>query len=135
VSITNQQAIDRALYELGYQEYGATADATDSADSLADLNSMMAEWRESGRDLNWFFQDTLAEVCPIPDWAERGVISNFAVSLGAVFNVALSAELVLKARSGLNAITRTMINLNLKPADMTHLPQGRDSGRNILTDS
>ena len=135
MSLTNQQVIDRALYELGYIEYGAAADATDGADALKDLNSMMAEWRESDRDLNWFFQDTLSEVCPIPDWAERGVISNLAVSLGAVFNVAISAELAVKAQSGLNVITRTLINLNLTSADMRHLPQGRDSRRNILTDN
>ena len=135
MSVTNQQVIDRALYELGYIEYGAAADATDGADAMKDLNSMMAEWRESDRDINWFFQDTLSEVCPLPDWAERGVISNLAVSLGAVFNVAVSRELADKANRGLIAITRTLINLNQKPADMTHLPQGRDSGRSILTDS
>jgi len=132
---TNQQIIDRALYELGTIEYGAAADATDGADAMTDLNNMMAEWRESGRDLNWFSQDTLSEVCPIPDWAERGVISNLAVSLGATFQIAPSAATVKKAHEGKMAITRTLFNLNLEQADMSHMPQGRDSGRNILTDS
>ena len=132
---TNQNIIDRAAFELGYHESGSTMGATDAGDSLVDLNNMMAQWRVSGRDLNWFPQDDLAEVCPIPDWAERGVISNLAVSLGAVFTIPVKDELAVKAQDGGNAITRTLFNLNLKQADMTHMPQGRDSGRNILTDS
>ena len=132
---TNQQVIDRAGYELGKLEKGASMDATDSADAMTDLNNMMAEWRVSDRDFNWFPQDTLSETCPIPDWAERGVISNLAVSLGALFTIPVKAETAVKAQNGINAITRTLFNLNLEQADMTHLPQGRDSGRNILTDS
>ena len=135
MSVTNQQVIDRAAFELGYTESGASVGATDSADAMTDLNGMMAQWRVSNRDFNWFEQDDLTEVCPIPDWAERGVVSNLAVSLGAVFTIPVKAELAVKAQTGLNAITRTLINLNLKQADMTHLPQGRDSGRSILTDS
>jgi hypothetical protein len=132
---TNQQIIDRAAFELGYIESGSSVDATDSADALTDLNNMMAQWRVSDRDFNWFPQDTLSAVCPIPDWAERGIISNLAVSLGATFTVPVKSETIVKASDGINAITRTLINLNLEPADMTHLPLGRDSGHNILTDS
>jgi len=132
---TNQQIVDRAGYELGMIEYGAALDATDGADAMTDLNNMMAEWRESGRDLNWFSQNDLTEVCPIPDWAERGVISNLAISLSAKFNIAPSQALVIKASNGKQVITRTLFNLNLNQADMSHLPQGRDSGRSILTDS
>ena len=132
---TNQEIIDRAAFELGYIESGSSVGATDSADALTDFNGMMSEWRESDRDFNWFSQDTLSEVCPIPDWSERGVVSNLAVSLGAVFTIPVKPDLAAKAHKGLNVITRTLINLNLKQADMTHLPQGRDSGRNILTDS
>jgi hypothetical protein len=135
MSITNQQAIDRAAFELGYIESGSSVGATDGADALNDFNSMMAQWRVSNRDFNWFVQDDLTEVCPIPDWAESGVISNLAVSLGAVFTIPVKGELAKKAQEGITAITRTLINLNLKPAAMDHLPQGRDSGRSILTDS
>jgi hypothetical protein len=135
MSITNQQVIDRAAFELGYIESGESVGATDSADALNDFNSMMALWRVSGRDLNWFSQDDLTAVCPIPDWSEQGVISNLGVSLAAVFTVPVKTELAVKSRTGLNAITRALINLNLQPADMTNLPQGRNSGRSILTDS
>ena len=132
---TNQQIIDRAAFELGYIEAGESVGSTDAADAMVDLNNMMAEWRVSNRDFNFFAQDDLTAVCPIPDWSERGVISNLAVSLGALFTVPVKAETVKKASDGINAITRTLINLNMKQADMTHMPQGRDSGRNILTDS
>jgi len=135
VSQTNQQIIDRALVALGVIEAGESANSTDSASSLADLNSMMAEWRESGRDLNWFSQDTLSDTCPIPDWAEIGVIHGLAVSLAAVFKAPITQGLAVKATNGVNGITRTLFNLNLEQADMSHMPQGRDSGRNILTDS
>jgi len=132
---TNQQIIDRALIEIDVIEAGESANATDSASSLADFNNMMAQWRESGRDLNWFPQDTLSETCPIPDWSETGVISGLAISLAAVFSAKVTPEVAVKAKTGVNMITRTLFNLNLKQADMTHLPQGRDYGRNILTDA
>jgi len=132
---TNQQIIDRALIEASIIESGQSGNAQDSADSMTELNGMMFEWRESGRDINWFSQDTLSETCPIPDWSERGIVSNLAVSLCSVFRVPISRDLGDKARKGLEAITRTLFNLNLEQADMSHLPQGRDSGRNILTDS
>ena len=96
---------------------------------------MMAEWRENGKDMNWFSQDDLTETCPIPDWAERGVISNLAVSLGALFDVMPSQQLMLKANRAGSSITSVLFNLNLKQADMTHMPQGRSKGRNILTDA
>jgi hypothetical protein len=132
---TNQAIVDRAGQELGYIGKGDALDATDAADALADLNSMMAEWRENGKDLNWFSQDDLTETCPIPDWAERGVISNLAVSLGALFDVMPSQQLMLKADRASDSISRVVFNLNLKQADMTHMPQGRAKGRNILTDA
>ena len=132
---TNQQVVDRAAQELGYIEYGAALDATDGADAMRDLNNMMAGWAVSDRDLNFFPQDTLSEVCPLPPWAEGSVISALAISLGAVFNVEPSRSTYTKGRDGEKLVTRTLINLNLKPADMRHMPQGRVSGRNILTDT
>ena len=62
---TNQQIIDRALVEIDVIEAGQSANTTDSADALVDFNNMMAEWRESDRDLNWFPQDDLTATCPI----------------------------------------------------------------------
>ena len=130
---TNQQYIDRALGELELVEAGASADATDSADAMAFMNHMVAGWSVSDIDFNWFPQDTLGDTPPIPDWAEGAVISNLAVYLSVPFNAQVSQMLYTKAEDGMNLILRTMLNLNLEQADMTHLPQGSNTTRNILT--
>lgn len=134
---TNQEAIDRALYELGFHEYGASADATDSADALAALNAMMHEWTNRSMDFNWFTQDTLGDTLPIPVWAESGVISNLALKLGAVFNIEPTRSCVLKAKTGRRTIGNTLITQGLDNADMTHLPmgEGREARYSIETDS
>lgn len=134
---TNQQIIDRALYELGFHEYGASADATDSGDALNALNDMMHEWSERSMDLNWFTQDTLGDTTPIPKWAQSGVISNLAVELEAVFNIAAPAGTHRKALRGKQTIANTLINQDLDNTDMSHLPlgDGRQSRYDIETDN
>lgn len=134
---TNQQTIDRALYELGYQEYGASADATDSGDALNAFNDMMAMWRHQDRDFNWFSQDTLGDTTPLPDWAQGGVQTCLAMRLSTVFNVAPSQQLVKDEYTAKRFLTNTLINLNLENTDMSHLPQGSGvTGRyDINTDS
>lgn len=131
---TNQNILDAAAYELGYIDYGASLDATDSATALSTYNDMMHEWGEGSKDFNWFTQDTLADDSPIPKWAESGIKSNLAVRLGAVFVVSVTAETAKKARDGEKVINRTLINLRLTGADMSHLPGGMNSHR-IETDT
>ena len=131
---TNQDAIDKALYELGVLEYGASADATDSADVLLDLNNMMAAWEVRDIDLNWFPQDTLTATLPVPKWAEKGVISNLAMDVAATFNVMPSQQLIKKAVDGMKAISNRSMNDKIQKADMTHL--GNPGGRwDIGTDT
>ena len=136
MSRTNQQIIDQALYELGYQSYGATADATDAADALNALNQMMEEWKHAGRDLNWFTQDTLADACPIPKYAERAVVSSLAMDCGALFNVSPSQSLAMKQSEAKRVLTTWLLNAKLDNTDMSHLPMGQgNSGRyDINTD-
>lgn len=134
---TNQQVIDRALYKLGYLEYGAAADATDAGDALNVFNDMMHEWKQRSMDFNWFTQDTLGDTAPIPKWALNGVISNLAVRLGSEFNVAVTGELAQESVIGKRTIANTLINLGLETTDMSHLPQGSgvSSRYDINTDS
>ena len=132
---TNQNIIDKALYNLGYIEYGANADATDAADALDDLNIMMAQFEQQDMDLNWFPQDTLSATCPIPRWAERGIAANLALELAATFNVAPTPSLVKKADEGMEAILNTLINNKLTGLDMSHLPQGDNYRYDIDTDN
>lgn len=121
---TNQQTIDRALYELGYQEYGASADATDSGDALNAFNDMMHRWKYQSRDFNWFTQDTLADTTPLPKWAQGAVQTCLAMRLSTVFNVAPSRQLVVDENTARRFIGNTLINLNLENTDMSHMPQG-----------
>jgi len=134
---TNQQIIDRAAFELGYIESGASVGSTDSADALVALNSMMAEWRNRSMDFNWFTQDTLSDTIPVPLWAESGIASNLGVVLGAVFTIQPTFALVDKAKTGRRTIGNTLITQGLDNADMSHLPmgEGRQSRYSIETDS
>lgn len=121
---TNQQIIDRALYELGFHEYGASADSTDSGDALDALNDLMHEWKYSSKDFNWFTQDTLSDTAPLPKWAVKGVISSLGLRLATKFNITPSAQLYADAKEGEKVIARTLINLGLDNADMSHMPMG-----------
>lgn len=133
---TNQSIIDKALSALGVIESSDTADATDSADALVDLNNMMAQWRVSDKDLDWFPQDDLTATIPIPDWAEDAVSMNLAVKCSTTFRSPVTPDLGRQATEGRNLVARTLINLNLDQADMTHLPQGEGRfGRSILSDT
>ena len=134
---TNQESIDRALYKLGYIEYGAAADATDAADALIVMNDLMHELGQRDMDFNWFTQDTLADTFPVPKWANNGVIAMLAVRLGSEFNVKVSQELMLEATTGERTIANTLINQGLDNTDMTHLPmgQGSESRYDINTDN
>lgn len=134
MSITNQAVINQALNELGLLDVGSTANSTDSGAALLVLNQMLAEWSlVKDIDLHFPPQDTLADVCPIPTWAEKGVISNLAVECASTFGAPISNELAGKAIGGRNAIAVTLINLKLKKADMSHIATG--TGRyNINTD-
>ena len=133
--MTNIQIITKALQEIGLVAEGEEPTGEQGFDALDALNQMMAEWAVSDRDLNFPPQDTLSATCPIPAWAEDGVISNLAVNCCSIFRVPATGVLVDRANTGLNTITRTLINLNLEGADMSHLPRGTLSYWNIETGS
>ena len=136
MTITNQALIDQALGQLGIVENSEAASATDSADTMTYLNQMMAEWKVSGKDLDFFAQDDLTDTCPIPDWAEHAVMNNLARYVAPLFRVPLPQEVAVLAAQGDNVISRTLFNLNLDQADMRHMAQGEGRyGNSILTDS
>ena len=135
--MTNQQAIDRALYLLGFHEYGASADATDSADALSSLNEMMYQWKTEDRDFDWFEQDDLTDTVPVPKWSDRAVIYNLAIELAAKFNIQPTATVVTVADDSKRSITRHLMNTKIQGADMSHLPygDGRNGRYNINSDT
>ena len=133
--MTNQELIDRSFMLLRMIESSDSGNSTDSADAMSVLNEMMAEWAISSRDFNFFPQDTLGATVPLPEWAIAGVIANLAVMCGPVFEAKVTADVYAKADAGKKVITRTLINLALEPAYMTHLMQGRFSVTQLLTDA
>ena len=135
MSMTNQQVVDRAGFELGIVEGGDSLNATDSADALRVLNQMMAEWAVLDKDFNWPPQDTLSDTAPIPIWAETGIISNLGVTMGPTFRAPVTQDLADKARKGKRTIGNTMVNLALEGADMSHLPLGEQWRYDIETNS
>ena len=132
--MTVQELINQALYNLGYLEYGASADATDSADALRVMNQMLAEWEWAGKDLNWFSQDDLTATMPIPVWAERAAMTGLAIDLAGEFDVVPTQALYTKFDESRQTLTNRLINTALNPSRMDHLPRG--SGHwDISTDS
>ena len=132
---TNQQIINQALLDLQVLESGQSPTADESSDMLTLLNQMMATWAVSDRNLNFPPQDTLSDTCPIPRWAEKGVVASLAIDAAPSFQAIVSPGLSQKYIDGMNVITRTLINQKLDNTDMSHLPQGSSSYRwDINTD-
>ncbi len=119
----NQAVIDQALGELGVLEAGSSANAIDSASALTTLNQMMSAWAQNDKDFNWFAQDDLSATCPIPDWAEEGLVSNLAIKLSAPFRSPVTIELAAKAAEGEETIVRALINYSIEPIN-ANLPYG-----------
>lgn len=131
---TNQAIINAALQELGVIESGEDANATDSATALNTLNNMMEVWRETGRDLNWFPQDTLTDEAPLERWVLEGVVSCLAIELAPNFRSPITGDLVAKAMRNERAITNRLMNTDLTGSDMSHMPQGERYRYDIETD-
>ena len=134
--MTNQDVINSALFELMAISQGQTPQATESADMLAKLNQMMAAWAMQDKDIGFPPQTVLTASCPIPVWAEMGVICNLAIYAASSFvNGVVTNTLLSKADEGMRLIGNKLISLNRQPSDMSHLPMGRGRWRhNITTD-
>jgi len=135
MSITNNEVINKALTELKIVASGEAATAQDAADMLDILNGLMAEWQELDINFNWFPQSVLSDTCPIPTWAEQGVISNLAVTGSPAMQATITTELAVKATNGISAIQTIIMNQNLEPAGRGNLPYGSGNFRyNINSD-
>jgi len=136
MSMTNQQVIDDAFFDIKIIESGDSASATFSADGMKKLNQMMAAWKESDKDLQFFPQDTLGDTCPIPIWAEQAVIKNLAIKLAPAYSAPVTQLMVKEANDGESLVARTIINNQLEGSDLSTMPQGSGvNNNNILTDT
>lgn len=134
MSITNVQVITAALTELRLVPEGESATGQQGLDGLRALNQMMAAWANLDMDLQFPPQDTLSDVCPIPIWAEEGVISNLAVKLAPLMQAPISPELAVKASTTHNDLAVILMRQNMREADTDHMPRGTGYRGNILTD-
>ena len=124
--MTNQDAIDQAMFYAGILSAGDSANATDSADMLTQLNQMMAAWSVDSKDLQFPPQDTLTDTFPVPAWAESGVIANLGIRACTLFEMTVTQQLAVLASEGYKLIAKTLINKGLEPRDMSHMPQGSE---------
>jgi hypothetical protein len=85
----------------------------------------MASLSTEDIDIGYFTQDSTTDDCPIPEWAERGVISLLAQELLAIYP---SAQVIPRVTdddsNGVNVIRRMCLNQKLTGQDTSYLGLG-----------
>lgn len=135
---TNIEVISDALRELNVISEVASASAEQGAHGLRKLNEMMETWTENDIEIGYFKQSSTTDDCPVPEWALKGVKAALSIDLAPTYGATVSAELAKKLEDGFGTIQRKCMVEKMRPADMSHMPQGEGKfyreGR-ILTDS
>jgi len=125
---TNVAIITRSLRLLGVLSEGETASADQGSECLQHLNMMLEQWTENDIELGYFAQTSTAADCPIPLWAESGVVSKLAQRLQAIYPAGTLAPWVMNdSENGYGTIARRCLLALLQPSDMSHMPQGAGS--------
>jgi hypothetical protein len=137
MSITNVEIIGDALRELGVISEIQTPSAEQGAHALRKLNQMMAEWKDVKVDLGYYAQDTMSDTCPIPEYAENGVLTQLALRLAPNYGAQVPPELAIAANTGWTVIFSRMVNQNTNEVNRYNRPRGSGNtwGSNILTDA
>lgn len=122
---TNLEIITDALRGLNVIDETETPSAEQGSFCLRQLNQMLSAWKDAdGIDLGYFEQSSTAATCPIPAWAEAGVWAKLALRVASQFGAQVPLGTIAAADEGYTTILRTVMNLKLEGADMSHLPQG-----------
>jgi hypothetical protein len=124
VSYPNVDLVTDALRELGVLTEIQTASAEQGEHALRKLNQMMAEWHDSGIDLGYFDQTVLSDACPIPQYAENGVMTHLAARLAANYGQTVSTELAASLMAGYDMIVRIAVSGALPVHTMQNRPCG-----------
>lgn len=130
---TNTEIITDALRLLKVLAEGETPSAEQASDALRRMNQMLATWEVDGVVLGYFAQSDSTTTCPVPDWAEKGVMGMLAIELAPEYGAQISQEAAKVADDGYSLILRRVMTLAMKGADMSHLGAGVWRF-NILTD-
>lgn len=135
---TNLDLVTGALRLLGVVGETDTPSAEQGRDSLVVLNNMLELWTEDEIQLGWFEQTSTTADAPLPKWAHMGVKAKLAQALQAVYPASSLAPWVFDdSLNGYGTILRKCIVEQLKPADMSSMPNGSGkfgSGYDITTD-
>jgi len=122
---TNVVIIGDALRLLGVVAEGQSVSAEQGSNALRALNQMMERWTEDRIGLGYFAQSSTTDTCPIPAWAEQGVISKLAQRLMADYPSTQPPAWVLSdSENGYGTIARKCMVERMKPARMDHMPAG-----------
>lgn len=124
MSITNADVIGDSLRELNVISEIQTPSAEQYAHALRKLNQFMARWLEDGIDLGYFPQTSPSDVCPIPEYAEEGVIATLATKIASNYGATVSVELATSAVQGYDTILRRAMLSKLPTGQMLNRPCG-----------
>lgn len=120
MSITNSDLVTAALRELSVLDETQTASAEQFNDTIRKLNQLMETWEETEIRLEYFAQSVSSDSCPIPKYAEIGVIASLAVLCAPTYGAQVSPSLATAAQLGYATILRKAVQENLQPATMTN---------------
>lgn len=122
---TNVSIIGSSLRLLGVIAEGQSVSAEQGTNGLTALNQLMESWTEDGIELGYFAQSATTDTCPIPAWAEQGVISKFAQRMQGDYPAStLPAWVMDDSKNGIGTIERKCLVEKIKPADMSSMPSG-----------
>lgn len=126
--MTNLELTADAMRQIGILDENEQPSAEQGVQGLRRLNQVMALWAESGLTFpSWFPQTTLAEECPIPEWAQLAVTSALSIAMAAAYGIAVSPEVVAIAEVSRDVIERKRADQQLQPIDLSVLPMGEGS--------
>lgn len=133
--MTNSDLIRDALGLISVINESESPSAEQGAHGMRVMNQMLEQWEEDGIKLQYFEQTDLTADFPCPAYTLVGVTGHLAIRLAPSYGATVSVELGDQADKGFQTILRKAINAKMRPADMSHLPQGegKSSRYNILT--
>jgi hypothetical protein len=88
------------------------------------LNDMLEAWAEDDIDVGQYPQTDLAAEWPGSPGTVGTVKANLAIYLAPHYQREPSAIVVATASAGYQKLVRDLVNSQLQPLDMSHLPSG-----------
>lgn len=107
-----------ALELIGFQPAEAAVEAVDAETCRKALNNMMAEWEESGLDIDYVERDTVQDTLFVPDSAIGPMAANLAIYVAPKFDRIVTPALERRAKRGY-----LMLRTKYAPVSSTEYPE------------